>query len=206
MGAGFFDRLLLDPIIMRRIRAARADWVSLVNVMPSAGGGFDLQLLPLVFFDFGLSPSLESVLLTLPPPSVAILLFLLCETVDCGLSSCCLECTSTPGFSGHLPTAAAVQVVVEVSAAVGRSENDSVNSPPRSSPYPGGGLGVSAIFPDRSGHCGFAGLTESDDVALPSGLQFSRYNNRYKRILGRYNMILLYFKMRFISDQQQRFV
>lgn len=146
MGAGFFGVLLLDPIIMRRIRAARADCVSLVNIkISSAAGGFDLQT-PLVFFDFDLSVSLASVFLAWSAPAV---LSATGETADCGLSSCCLECTITPGFSGHFPTAAAV---------VCRLENDSAGSPPAtSSSYPGGGFGVpAAVFSGRSGHCGFA--------------------------------------------------
>lgn len=132
VGDGFFDKLLLDPIIIRRIRAARSDCVSLVSVILSA---MDFILL-LLFAFFDLSLSLETILST--DPLLVSSSFGMGETVDCGgLSSCCFECTKTPGLSGHFPTAAVGDVVCWV-------ENDSARLP-RSSPYPGGGLGVSSF-------------------------------------------------------------
>lgn len=58
VGDGFFGtKLLLDPIIIRRIRAARADCVSLANIMHSATG-FPLPVW--FFFDLCLSLSSET--------------------------------------------------------------------------------------------------------------------------------------------------
>lgn len=58
VGDGFFgSKLLLDPIIMRRIRAARADCVSLADIMHSANG---CPLQVWFFFDLCLSLSFET--------------------------------------------------------------------------------------------------------------------------------------------------
>lgn len=146
-----------DRIIMRRIRAARADCVSLpiTGVPSSSAGGFVLlaaAAAACAFFDRAL-----------PPPASS----------DCGdLSSCCFECTSTPGLSGHLPTA-----VVAPHTFCRRSDDDdggcggaggdddgSVRS--ASSPYPAGGFGhcVRVAAP-------LAAAPGTVVVALPSGLQ-----------------------------------
>lgn len=70
MGDGFFGtKLLLDPIIMRRIRAARADCVSLANIMHSAAG---FPLPEWFFFDLCLSPSSETILSAGPLPLSAV--------------------------------------------------------------------------------------------------------------------------------------
>jgi len=155
VGDGFFGiKLLLDPIIMRRIRAARADCVSLANIMHSAAG-FPLPVW--FFFDLCLSLSSWTDLSAVSPAVVW-------EWVaDCDLCSCCFECTNTPGLSGHLPTALAADAVRWL-------ENDSEWS----SPYPGGGLGLPGTFvADWSVQCCVvAGLApEIVYVALPSGLQ-----------------------------------
>lgn len=140
-GDSFFCRLLFDPIIMRRMRAARADCVSLVGTMPSANG-FGLQT-KLIFLHLALSFSPEPI--AAPPLSTTSLDREV--LVDWSLSSCCFEWTNTPGLSGHLPTTLVLEVFCW-------SENDSdkLPPPPASSPYPGGGLG-GPMLADRSAHC-----------------------------------------------------
>lgn len=165
-GDGFFGiKLLLDPIIMRRMRAARADWVSLVRIMHSGAGGFPLPVW--FFFDLCLSPlPSETVLSADPPPlsAVSAVVDWLWPVVDCNLSNCCFECTNTPGLSGHLPTTLAAEVVRWLA-----------NDCEWSSSYPGGGLGLPGTSDDWwSVHCcAVAGLASEtfDVVALPSGLQ-----------------------------------
>lgn len=111
VGDGFFGtKLLLDPIIMRRIRAARADCVSLANIIHSAAG-FPLPVW--FFFDLCLSLSSKTVLSADPLPLSAVSATADWEYVaDCAnLCSCCFECTNTPGLSGHLPTTLAADAV-----------------------------------------------------------------------------------------------